>query len=62
MFGGNHPIYTKVRDRVPTYYGEECQVANCLAADGCMLEATSRRASVPAGHHAPGADVETASS
>ena len=38
MFGGSHPVYTKVRDRVPTYYGEECEIANCLVADGCMLE------------------------
>ena len=59
MFGGNHPIYTKVRDRVPTYYGEECQIANCLAADGCMLEGNVkesilfRQVTI-----APGADVE----
>ena len=38
IFGGNHPIYTKVRDRVPTYYGEGCEIENCLIADGCMLE------------------------
>ncbi|MGM9550271.1 MAG: glucose-1-phosphate adenylyltransferase subunit GlgD [Faecousia sp.] len=38
MFGGSHPVYTKVRDRVPTYYGEECEITNCLVADGCMLE------------------------
>lgn len=38
LFHGNHPIYTKVRDRVPTYYGEECEIENCLVADGCVLE------------------------
>ena len=38
VFGYNHPVYTKVRDRVPTYYGEECEIENCLIADGCMLE------------------------
>ncbi len=38
LFGGNHKIYTKVRDRVPTYYGEECELENCSVADGCMLE------------------------
>ena len=38
IFHGNHPVYTKVRDRVPTYYGEECEVENCLIADGCMLD------------------------
>ncbi len=38
IFHGNHPVYTKVRDRVPTYYGEACDIENCLIADGCMLE------------------------
>ena len=38
LFGHNHPVYTKVRDRVPTYYGENCQLDSCLVADGCMLE------------------------
>ncbi len=38
LFHGSHPVYTKVRDRVPTYYGEECDIENCLVADGCMLE------------------------
>ena len=38
LFGYNHPIFTKVRDRVPTYYGESCQIDDCIVADGCMLE------------------------
>ena len=38
LFGANHPVFTKVRDRVPTYYGEECEVEDCLIADGCMIE------------------------
>ena len=38
LFGYNHPVYTKVRDRVPTYYGEDCEIENCIVADGCMLE------------------------
>ena len=37
LFGRSHPIYTKVRDRVPSYYAEECQIENCSVADGCML-------------------------
>ena len=37
LFHYNHPVYTKVRDRVPTYYGEDCQIENCIVADGCML-------------------------
>ena len=38
LFGANHPVFTKVRDRVPTYYGEDCEVEDCLVADGCILE------------------------
>ncbi len=34
----DRPIYTKVRDRVPTYYGENTSIENCIVADGCMLE------------------------
>lgn len=37
LFHYNHPVYTKVRDRVPSYYGEDSEVANCIVADGCML-------------------------
>jgi glucose-1-phosphate adenylyltransferase len=38
IFHAHHPIYTKVRDRVPAYYGEECHIENSLIADGCILE------------------------
>ena len=38
LFFFNHPVFTKVRDRVPTYYGEDCEVEDCLVADGCILE------------------------
>ncbi len=38
LFFYNHPVYTRVRDRVPSYYGENCEVENCVVADGCMLE------------------------
>jgi len=38
IFNGRHPVYTKVRDRVPTYYGEDCDIENSLIADGCMLD------------------------
>ncbi len=40
MFGGNHLVFTKVRDRVPSYYGETCAIDNCIVADGCMLGGT----------------------
>ena len=30
-------IYTKVRDQVPTYYGENSEIDDCIVADGCVL-------------------------
>ena len=30
-------IYTKVRDQVPTYYGETSEIDDCIVADGCVL-------------------------
>ena len=59
LFNGAHPIYTKVRDRVPSYYGESCSISNCIVADGCMLEGSAdnsilfRQVTI-----APGAQVE----
>ena len=38
VFGGAHPVWTKVRDRVPCYYGEDVKMENVLVADGCILE------------------------
>lgn len=38
LFGGVHPVYTKVRSRVPSYYGDSCQMENVVVADGCILE------------------------
>lgn len=60
LFGRNHPVYTKVRDRVPTYYGENCSIENCSVADGCILEGVVknsvlfRQVTI-----APGAEVES---
>ena len=42
IFNGRHPIYTKVRDRVPSYYGENCDIKNCILADGCVLEGAAQ--------------------
>lgn len=38
LFYYNHPVYTKVRDRVPSYYGENSKIGNCIVADGCVLD------------------------
>ncbi len=51
LFGAAHPVYTKVRDRVPTYYGENSEVEDCLVADGCMLDGEVEELHpVPSGH------------
>ena len=42
IFDRKHPVYTKVRDRVPSYYGEGSHIDNCMVADGCMLEGSAK--------------------
>ena len=37
LFQDDRTIYTKVRDQVPTFYGEGCEVNDCIVADGCIL-------------------------
>ncbi len=37
----NRTIYTKVRDEVPTYYGEFSEIDDCIVADGCTLEGSA---------------------
>lgn len=36
-------IYTKVRDEVPSAYGEKSEIDDCIVADGCMLEGKAER-------------------
>ncbi len=38
MFLSKNKIYTKVKDQVPTHYGEGAHVSECLIADGCKIE------------------------
>lgn len=40
LFDKNRPIYTKVRDGMPTRYGIESAVNNCIIGDGCVIEGT----------------------
>ena len=40
LFMGKNPILTRIKDSVPTIYGEECKVTNSLVADGCKIEGT----------------------
>ncbi len=38
IFRPEAPIYTTVRDEVPTYYGENSEVTDCTVADGCKID------------------------
>ena len=38
LFTSKRPIYTKVRDDMPTLYGVDSSVENCLIADGCVIK------------------------
>lgn len=38
IFSPETPIYTKVRDEVPAFYGENAQVDDCIIADGCNIK------------------------
>lgn len=31
-------IYTKVRNEIPSYYGDSSEIDDCMVADGCVLE------------------------
>ena len=38
LFFNNGLIYTKVKDEAPTKYAENCNVSNCLIANGSIIE------------------------
>ena len=40
IFRDDLPVYTKVRDEMPTHYGDNVTVVNSLVADGCQIEGT----------------------
>jgi glucose-1-phosphate adenylyltransferase len=40
IFREDLPVYTKVRDEMPAYYGDHASSINSLVADGCQIEGT----------------------
>jgi glucose-1-phosphate adenylyltransferase len=38
LFTPERPVYTKVRDEMPTLYADSAQVSDSLMADGCVIE------------------------
>lgn len=41
LFRSDRTIYTKVRDQVPVYYGENSDINECIVADGGVLEGSA---------------------
>jgi glucose-1-phosphate adenylyltransferase len=40
LFSSEYPVYTKLRDDMPTRYIGDASVTNSLVADGCSIEGT----------------------
>ena len=61
LFGKKNdmPIYTKIKDTVPTKYGKGADVSNSFVADGCVIEGTVKNSVLFRGVHVgKGAVVE----
>ena len=59
LFHSENRIYTKVKDQVPTQYGEGAEVDDALIADGCVIEGHVENSIVSRGVHiAKGAVVK----
>ncbi len=61
LFGlrGDMPIYTKIKDSVPTKYTRTAEVSNSFIADGCIIEGTVKNSVLFRGVHiGKGAIVE----
>ena len=40
LFMSDIPVLTRIKDSVPTIYGEQCHIKNSLIADGCNIDGT----------------------
>ena len=59
LFNSDRPIYTKVKDSMPTRYGVAASVSNSLIADGCVIEGTVKNSILFRGVHiGKGANIE----
>lgn len=58
LFLSNRPVYTKVKDNMPTRYGLGSEVKNSLIADGCVIEGKVENCILFRGVHvAKGAEI-----
>ncbi len=51
LFHSENRIYTKVKDQVPTRYGESAVAEDSLIADGCVIEGTVSNSIISRGVH-----------
>lgn len=51
LFAGEDLIYTKVKDQVPTKYGEDANVCDSLIADGCEISGVVENSIIFRGVH-----------
>ena len=59
LFRPESPIYTRVHDEVPSYYGMDCTVSGSIIADGCIIEGNSDHSVLSRGVHiAKGARIK----
>ena len=41
IFKADRPIYTKVRDEVPSLYADTSKISDCIVADGCVIRGSA---------------------
>lgn len=59
LFRPDRPVYTRVHDEVPTYYGNNCQVSECIIADGCIVDGSAQHSVLSRGVQiGTGADIK----
>ncbi len=51
LFSSTAKIYTKVKDQVPTHYGDHAKVVDSMVADGCMIDGTVENSVIFRGVH-----------
>ena len=51
MFLSDAKIYTKVKDQVPTHYGDNARVIDSMVADGCLIDGTVENSIIFRGVH-----------
>ena len=59
LFNRENPVYTRIRDEAPTYYGDLSRTRNSLITDGCRIEGAVENSILFRGVTvAPGASVK----